>query len=289
MKKEMKSIFHTAMVLLLAGALLQSCTKVDEPYYTVKAVTVDTNLRTVLLEDYTGHTCVNCAPAAKSANALQESYEGQVFVIGVHAGNFAKPDPNHYNPYLLADYRCATGNDWYGYSGFNIDQNPKGMVNRTAYKGKISFVPSEWNGAILAAQELPKVAVMSMNNNFDSQNQTLTTRVDTKFLTDLDVTVNLTVCIIEDSIYGGQLNSVPGDSIPIIKNFRFMHLLRGSMNGSWGEELSVSPGSGDLITKTLGFDFNGKTWVPGHCSTVAFISDAETREILHVIKAPVVK
>jgi hypothetical protein len=285
----MKNIFRIALLLSLGGALLQSCTKVNEPYYTVKQVTADTNSRTVLLEDYTGHLCVNCAPAAKSANTLQELYEGQVFVIGVHAGSFAKPDLVHYKPYLVADYRCATGNEWYSNSVFNIDQNPKGMVNRRAFNGKFSFVPSEWNNAVIAALEQPRVAYMSMSNTFDADDQTVSTRVDTKFLTGLTGKVNLCVCVIEDSIYGGQLNSIAGDSTPIIKNFRFMHILRGSINGTYGEEIADNPAASTVATKSYTFDFSSKSWVPGHCSLIAFISDASTKEVLHVIKAPVIR
>ena len=285
----MKSIFQIAFTLFLGGLLLQSCTKVSEPYYTIKSVAIDTTTRTVLLEDYTGHTCVNCAPAAKSANALQELYKEQVYVIAVHAGSFAKPDLSHYVPYLTADYRCATGNEWYDYSGFNIDQNPKGMVNRTPYKGKISFLPSEWGNAIDSALKLPKAAIMSMNNTFDNQNKTLTTYIATKFLLGFSVPVNLCVCILEDSIYGGQENKVPGDSIPIIKNFRFMHVLRGSVNGTFGEEIASSPAANALYTKNYSFDFSDKPWIPGHCSLIAFITNANTKEVLHVIKSPVIK
>ena len=285
----MRSVCHIILVLFLGAIILPSCTKVDEPFYTVKAVALDTNTRTVLLEDYTGHTCVNCAPAAKSANALQEAYKGQVFVIGVHAGSFAKPDPTHYVPYLTADYRCATGNEWYGYSLFNIDQNPKGMVNRAPYKTKVSFVPSEWNNAIIEALKLPKAAIISMNNTFDTQNKTLAIRVETKFLIGFSTPVNLTVCILEDSIHGGQLNSIKPDSTPIIKNYTFMHILRGSVNGTFGEEIAISPASNAVVSKNYSFDFTDKSWIPGHCSVIAFISDATTKEVLHVAKSPVIR
>ena len=285
----MKSLIHSTLIFFMAVILLQSCTKVSEPFYTVQVVAADTNTRTILLEDYTGHTCVNCAPAAKSANSLQELYKGRVFVIGVHAGSFAKPDLVHYAPYLTADYRCATGNEWYSNSVFNIDQNPKGMVNRRPYGGKTSFVPSEWSNAIQAALKLPREAYMSVTNTYDSQSKTLSSKVDTKFLIGYASPVNLCVCIVEDSIYGGQENSVAGDSIPIIKNFRFMHILRGSINGTYGEQIAASPAANAIVSKTYSFDFNTKTWVPGHCSVIAFISDAATSEVLHVAKSPVVK
>ena len=285
----MKTVFHIILLSFLGGLFLSSCTKVDEPFYTVKSVIIDTNTRTVLLEDYTGHTCVNCAPAAKSANLLQETYKGQVFVIGVHAGSFAKPDPTHYIPYLTADYRCATGNEWYGNSSFNIDQNPKGMVNRTPYNGKMSFVPSEWNNAIIEALKLPKAAIMTIHNSYNDQSKILSSQVDAKFLIGYTGAVNLCVCILEDSIHGGQLNSIKPDSTPIIKNYTFMHLLRGSLNGTYGEEVANNPAINAVVSKNYSIDFTGKEWIPGHCSIIAFIMDANTREVLHVAKSQVIR
>jgi hypothetical protein len=283
----MKATFRMTMMLLAGAGLLQSCTKVSEPYSVIKAIIVDTTKRTVLLEDYTGHLCVNCGPAAEKANTIQDLYKGQVFVMAVHAGPFAKPNPVSYPPYLLADFRCEAGNDWNGYSSFNIDGYPKGMVNRRLYNGKLSFGSSEWNEAVKVAVTLPKVARIKIQNTFDNQNKLLDSGVDVKFLLSYTGRINLTVCILEDSIYGGQLNNVKEyDSVPIIKNFRFMHVLRGSLNGSFGEEIATNPASNKEISKTYSVDFNAKSWVPEHCSVIAFITDADTKEILEVAKSP---
>jgi hypothetical protein len=99
----------------------------------------------------------------------------------------------------------------------------------------------------------------------------------------------LCVCILEDSIYGGQLNSVPGDSIPYYKHFCFMDVLRGSVNGSWGDLLTTDPDENTIITKDYTFLFNTQpTWIPGNCNIVAFLMNSETKEILHAAKMPVV-
>ena len=281
----MKPIFHITLAMIFAAVCFQSCTKVSEPYYTVKSVSADTSMRSVLIEDYTGHLCVNCAPAATVANTIQELYPGQVFVIAIHAGTFARPNPSSYPPYLADDYRCEAGNDWYNFSGFNINVNPKGMVNRRPYKGNISFGTSDWNQAAQVAVALPKVAVMTVRNNYNSQTKLMNSKVDVKFLQSYTGKLTLTVCILEDSIYGGQLNIIPPDSTPIIKNFRFMHMLRGGLNGSFGEEIAVNPASDFLASRSFSFDFSPTSWVPGHCSVIAFISDADTREVLHVAKS----
>jgi hypothetical protein len=281
----MKTTIHLMIILLLGILMFQGCTKVSEPYYTIKSVVVDTNKRAVLLEDYTGHLCVNCAPAATFANTIEELNVGQVFVIAVHAGPFARPNPDSYPPYLAADYRCATGNDWYGYSGFNIDVNPKGMVNRRNYNGAISFDAYDWNEAVEEACELPKIAAMTVHQTINSETKILKTDIGVRFITGYTGQVNLTVCIVEDSIYGGQLNIIPPDSTPIIKNFRFMHVLRGSLNGSFGEGIAIDPDSHSIFSKTYTFDLSTTSWIPQHCSVIAFISDNETKEVLHVAKS----
>jgi hypothetical protein len=285
-EQDMKTIFRLTLLVLFGTGMLQSCTKVSEPYYTIQqSVLVDTTLRSVLVEDYTGHLCVNCAPAAKIANTIQDLYSRQVFVIAVYAGQFAKPNPSSYYPYLTGDYRSETGNDWNGYSGFGIDSYPKGMVSRRPYNGKTSFGTSDWNQAVKVAVKLPKVAIMTIHNTFNSTTKLLNSKVDVKFLMGYAGKVNLTVCILEDSIYGGQLNIIPPDSTPIMKNFRFMHMLRGSLNGSFGEEIASNPVMDNLISKSFSLDFTDKTWVPAHCSVIAFISDANTKEVLHVVKS----
>lgn len=276
---------YSLFILSLLTAALTSCTKVDEPYYTVKSVVADTNFRTVLLEDYTGHLCTNCAPAATMANSIHALYPEQVFVIAVHAGPFAKPNPVSHYPYLTGDYRSETGDAWYAHSPFNINVNPKGMVNRRPFKNNLSFGTSDWNQAVSDAVKLPKMAVMTIHNTYSTQLKQMTSQVDVKLLSAYAGKVTLTVCILEDSIYGGQLNNIPPDSMPIIKNFRFMHVLRTSLNGSFGEEIANNPDAGTLVRKTFNFDFTPVSWIPEHCSIIAFISDAETKEVLHVAKS----
>ncbi len=281
----MKTIFQISLFLLCGSLLLQSCTKVSDPYYTVKSVIVDTTKRSVLIEDYTGHRCPNCPPAGKMANSLQEIYHGQVYAMAVHAGDFAKPMPN--DPDLYPDYRCAAGDAWNTYFNIGAEGYPVGMVNRRLYKTKISFGTSDWNSAIQVAVGLPKIAIMTVKNNYNSQTKLLSSKVDIKFLASYKGKVNLTVCILEDSIYGGQLNNVPPDSMPLIKHFRFMHMLRGAINtnGSVGDEIATNPSANGLVSKTYTGDFNGKIWVPRHCTVIGFISDADTKEVLHVSKS----
>jgi hypothetical protein len=61
------------------------------------------------------------------------------------------------------------------------------------------------------------------------------------------------------------------------------------MNGSFGEEIVTNPMANSLISKSYNMDFNGKSWIPANCSVIAFISDAYTKEVLHVVRSHVGK
>ncbi|MDP4282340.1 MAG: hypothetical protein Q8867_09360, partial [Bacteroidota bacterium] len=114
------------LFISFAALLLWSCDKVKEPYFTQKGTGTDTSTvnRTVLLEDYTGHKCVNCPTAAVTAHTLEEMYNGNLIILAVHAGYFAIPGSGNY----ALDLRSATGEDWY--STFGVTSNPIGMINR---------------------------------------------------------------------------------------------------------------------------------------------------------------
>jgi len=275
-----------SLLILVTGFLLQSCDKLEAPYAVVKKIKADTTRRAVLLEDYTGHKCTNCAPAARTAHTLEKGYDGQVFVIAVHAGNFAEPDTSHGQPFK-EDFRCAAGNAWYSNPIFKIDGNPKGMVNRVPYNGKISYIPAQWTDAVATQAKLQKAAVMSIGNTYNAATRLLTTRVDSRFLICNQGKYNLCVVIQEDSIIGAQANAIPPDSTPVIYHFVFMDVLRGSLNGPYGEELTALIDTTSVITKTYEYTLD-PAWVPKHCKITAFIANAETYEVMHAARKKVI-
>jgi hypothetical protein len=161
------------------------------------------------------------------------------------------------------------------------------MVNRRLFKGKISFGTADWYEAVKEVkQSLARMAVMTVKNTYSASSGQMTSRVDVKFPDGYAGKVNLTVCILEDSIFGGQKNIIPPDSTPVIKHYKFMHVLRGALTASFGDLIATNPVAGDLVSKSFSYDFNtSPAWVPSRCSVIAFISDADTKEVLHVAKS----
>lgn len=274
-------IFLLNVVLV---SFFSACDVVEPPYVLNKPVDAKTK---VLLEDYTGHDCVNCPTAALKAHDLKELYEDDLVIIAVHAGWFARPIPQE--PSLASDYTCDAGEAWYNF--FKAFANPIGMVNRVeSSPGDYLFDWEEWGTQVgLELQKEPEAGII-IENTFNESTRKLETTITTQFITDQTDKFNLIVCVTQDSIIDGQKNNNSEIGPALIEDYVFMHMLRGNLNGDWGELLTddnpveVSKDYTNTITYTF-----PEEWIPKDCHVVAFIYSSETMTILQVEEAAVLE
>lgn len=265
-----------SIIAAMAVVLVISCDKLDQPYATAKEINVDTTKRKVLLEDYTGMKCVNCPGATAGAEALVELYKGQVILMAVHAGFFAVPDASGN---YTTDYRVAEGVTWF--NDFTLVSNPMGMVNRITYNDKKAIGATSWAAAVSATAQEKRVATIHIDAQYTAAGRgQVNTTITARFLEKLTGTYNLTVCLLEDSITGWQKNNDTAvGPVPDIENYVFNDMLRAVLNGAYGEELTNAVDTGVVYTKTYQYTPD-PLWIPGHLSLVAFIANADTKEII---------
>jgi len=267
------------LLAMMIGFIAVSCDKLEQPYVTVKDITVDSTMRKILLEDYTGAKCVNCPEATQIAMTLQELYKGQVIVLAVHAGYYAEPDPSgHYS----MDYRVPEGVAWF--NDFNLVFNPMGMINRMEIDGTKAIKQNSWAEVIKVADK-PKVADISITAEYVAKGRgEISTTVDTKFLEVLSGAYSLSVCILEDSIIGWQKNNdTLVGPVPDIEDYVFMDMLRAVINDTYGDELTASVDTSQVYSLSYQYPADPK-WVPKNLSVVAFVFHQETKEIIGVEK-----
>ncbi|MFK5856030.1 MAG: Omp28 family outer membrane lipoprotein [Bacteroidota bacterium] len=272
---------YITVILILFAFVVNSCDKIDPPY--VESRDYCSGNKKVLLEDYTGHGCVNCPGAAVLAHELKEKFCDRVVIIGVHAGFFAQPDFEG-NPVFSADLTTEAGNAWDSFFGNSALGNPNGLVDRVQGANGYVLFPSVWGETIDPLLEQPALALITINNDFNTDSKILTTTIKTNFQTDLVGDYKLIVCITQDNIISPQKNN--NEEIgptPIDSTYVHNHVLRKAINGSWGENLTTS---GTVTTnttyeKTYTQEFISK-WVPKDCHIVAFVYNEETKEVLQV-------
>lgn len=296
------------LVVIVSILIFLGCDKVKNPIQNPNAVTGCTvtphvvktnsltmNCKKVIVEDYTGHTCGNCPRAAEDAETIMNLYKDSVIVIAVHAGTtFAPPFPPDYPD----DFRTSVGTDWDGFLGMSAAGLPKGGVNRA--QTPYAQPRTTWSSYVNTLLDGPQQAKMLLTTTLDTAKMLLNVSVKTTFLSALNYNVNLCVVITEDSIVGSQKDYSPPPTALVINgderpDYRFNHMLRGAVNGSWGELVKSSPVANDTITKNYScFTLNPWPVAAGNpkknlmnTSVVAFLFNATTKEIIQAEKVKI--
>ena len=249
----MKKILFTisASILLMMAA----CDKVDidDRLTFVEPPQVS---RAVLIEDYTGQYCVNCPRATEEIERLVNEYgDTTVIAVAIHSGPFSKRQ-GEFTPLYTAQ-----GDDYFKHWG--LSAQPVGLVDRMLSAQPLDFF--DWGMAV--NMELEKKAPVSINVNtssIDADNYCV--NVQLIGLDSARVAGKLQVWLVEDSIDSFQL--MPDGKRN--EHYNHMHVFRTTVNGAWGDDVSLN--HGDVLDKeyTLPLD---AAWVIGNCSIVAFVYD----------------
>ena len=296
----MKFFKIIVFIFSLSLIIFTSCDKIEEPYLKGVGGAVDTTecpvpeflhnhnpVKRVLLEDYTGHTCVNCPAATVIAHDLLEAHGEQLVVIAVHAGFFAQPAGNEFP----ADYSNEAGTTWDDFFGISTIGNPNGMVDRTGYLSNSNILsPGAWGGRVI--EQLAKAPELDIQiiNDYDDTERKLCTHVQTEFLIDKSQNLKLCVVLTESGIISSQKNndSQVGPT-PVIENYEHDHMLRGDINSPWGAAISSSE---EVVEAATNFINSYKMilddeWVSENCMVVAFVYDTDSYEVLQVMEEKV--
>lgn len=276
-----------AIIMAVAGScVFHACDKVEPPFEENPAIIdtggIDSTIiyqRKVLVEDFTGHVCGNCPQAAIALQGIMDRKGEKIVPLAIHAGYFALPETDY-----PEDFRCNEGNDLDNFFGNSAAGNPNGMVNRRGYASltHIKF-HSNWEGVIDSLLLLPADAHIEITTTYDAANRKLNADVKTKFLNNLTIASSakfkLAVYLSEDSIIASQKDY--SQTPEHISNYVFRHVLRGSMNSTWGEELA-----GDAIIKDSEFIKTysnyvlNQNWNDKHLYIIAFVYRSDTYEVI---------
>lgn len=272
---------YIIIVLVLFAFVLNSCDKVSPPFIETKDYC--NGNKKILIEDYTGHGCVNCPGAAVLAHDLKEQFCERVVIIGVHAGFFAEPNFDS-DPLYAADYTTTAGNTWDTFFGNSVKGNPNGLIDRV--KGATGYViyPQSWATTADTLLTEPAKALITISNDFDESSKTLSTKVTTDFQENITGAYKLIVCIKQDNLISPQKNN--NEEIgptPVVLDYVHMNVLRKAINGAWGEYLGNSGAVviSESYEKTYTQIFP-EEWIPADCKVVAFVYNEETKRVLQV-------
>lgn len=271
----------TLYIFAIMGLLFGACDKIEEPFLEPTNNTGPApgeKVRKILLEEFTGHLCINCPEATILAHDLKLVFGDQLILMTIHGGELALPSSAPFE----ADYRTAEGTGIYNY--YLPVGVPMGLVNRKPYEGSTTLFKDSWEPAIVDLKDLPPEAYIEIETSYDEGSRKLDIHVHSEFLEDQTQASNLCVFIIESGIVSAQKNDLASiGPTPDWDDYEHENMLRKSLTGTWGELLMEQASSGDIMTKdysvTLDSDMDAN-----HCAIVAFVMNASTYEILQAEK-----
>ena len=280
-KSDTMKKFYLLIIIVFA---LWSCDKIEPPY-TEEGSVAETGKK-VLIEDFTGHLCNNCPRAHRELEHLKSIYGDQLISIGIHVGNFAQPLTENY---FGEDFRTETGNELNDFFGADDAGLPNGMVNMRKVNGNYLLSYTEWGSVVATILAEPQKLDLTTTAEFDTATRKLDVTVTAKVLKYFKADEGLKICVYltEDSIVGWQKDAENegGEDIP---DYVHRHVLRGSLNGTWGETINIDPtvyGS-ETDYKITGFSVD-TSYNYKQCYVIPFVYDAKTLEIIQADEAKI--
>lgn len=246
--------------------------------------------RNVLLEDYTGHTCVFCPAAADIAHQIESDNDGRVFVASIHAGpsptgvvGFQQLEP----PTFVHDFTNAQSKEYgsFFFNGFGFDANPRGTVNRATFDGVMFQSAANWTTLTnnMLNENTLKVNLQAKTNYYP-QTRGLFVHTEVDVLETLPNGLGVVTYFIENSFVAPQKRAGVGT----ITDYNHHNVFRGCIDGlAWGRTLT------DELK-----DANGKYYLnysyaipsnydASNCHLLVYVYDKATYEVYQVIKVPI--
>lgn len=303
------NIMKNTLILIFLGAFLASCDKVEQPYdlanvvdneldeslypgdweaYPWPVFTENTNAdQNILIEDYTGHTCIFCPIAAEIAKDLEDANPGRVFVASIHAspgglGDFQELEP----PTFVHDFTTPQGL-LYGEtfaSGYGFNSNPRGTINRKVIGSTMFQAANNWTNGVNTslAESILLVNLQAKVNYYpETRGMFVHTEIDTMWVQASQI--NLVVYLIEDSFVSPQ-------KYPDSTSYQYHHhnVHRGNIDGlAFGRNLTA-----DYLKENGKYQVDISYRLPDqytadNCHLLIYAMNPDTYEIYQVIKADI--
>ena len=255
--------------------------------------------RRVLLEEFTGHTCIACPAGAATIEQLHGLYDDQLITIAIHHGWFAEPCPPHPLPNgaqtgsFSEDFTTGTTSG----EGYEYEVNfpavfstlPNGMVNRLGFpSGTYPKSQGEWGTLVDSLIQIPASADLEITHTYSTSSRALSMSIDGQFIDAQNGTFNVAVMLTEDSLVGWQI-----DGTVYIPNFVFMHVLRACVNTP-GSIIGTPVMTGSInanssFTWTLPASYTvDNAYNANHCRLIAILYNTATMEVLQAAEAKLV-
>ncbi len=239
----------------------------------------------VLVEEFTGHFCGACPPAAIILyDSLQTYFGDDLIAIAIHSGNFADTCPTALDcpggltpDAYTVNYRSDYGD--HETTLFGVTTNPIGMVNRVGYPSTHKKISSTWKAAIQSELAIAPIAKMELVTKYDVTSRSLKGAVRTTFTSAQTDSIRLQMIVVEDSIVNWQ--TWYSHNPVYVPDYVFHDVVRASFNSLLGDIIS----SNTSVAVLTGYSVTLSSVInEHHCKVIAFLYRESDYRILQAVQ-----
>lgn len=268
-------------------ALLLACDQIEPPY-TEDVILAE---KTILIEKFTGHQCSNCPEASRVIeNELKTKFlniddnsKSSIISVAIHPGNVSLTNIDKNYPY---DFR-TTSSDSISLNVGVVNFIPVGTINRISGgdAGNRCWSKDNWSEQVKSQlvdnslNPLSKIMNIQINTSIDTTKRIVDINTNINTFIENYENYNLSLFIMEDSIIAPQK-----DGSNYIENYQHDHIYRCSVNGIYGEQLTLQSNHSIELNTTNNINWSEDWNNINNCYVVAYIYDTKSGVIKEAAK-----
>ena len=201
----------------------------------------------VILEEYTGIHCVYCPDGHRTAHEIMTTNPGNAFMIAIHQGGFASPDPGE------PDFRTAYGNALA--AQYSISSYPNATVNRGTGATSTRATWITWANTILTQSSYVNVGVEAQ---IDYMTRVLTVHCEVYYTANSPVASNkLNIALLQNYVKGPQVGGSTFNPTMVTSDGLYMHqhMLRELFTGQWGVTINNTNAAANTLKVDTTFTY----------------------------------
>jgi len=268
--------------ILIAISVFFSCSdwEVEIPLNKTDT-TPEKTKRVVLIEEFTGASCVNCPKGITQTTAIRNAYPENVVVVAVHSNFLGAPATAGQVNLRTPDAQAIEAflGSWFS--------KPEAAINRLYDAANQTYrygSPDSWRGIVEEELKKDPAVELVIDKTYNESTRELKVTLKVKGLVTLSKPIHIHCGITESEIIADQL-----DNTGKLIDFVHSHALRKMLSPIPGDKI----GDGITVNQSLEKEYNftlpidNILWNPEHCELFAYVSLDETEK--YILQAAEVK
>ena len=227
--------------------------------------------KNVLIEMFTGVSCVNCPSAHVVLDGLIAANNNKVIGIAMHST--AEPgSQDGILPQSTQPLGCADAQTIISYF-IDPGARPVGAVDRiyhsATFTNSIYDISGDWSGYVQTELQNPNSPVnLLLTRTYTASTKTIAISAELHYTTAQTDSNNLSIFLTEDSIVTAQLDGSNTDTF-YVHNF----VMRAAVTYALGDNINANLTAGTVVRKTYQYTISAANsiWKPEHMHIVAFV------------------